>query len=339
MGEVLSGYRRPLLGQDDQGKEPEPVEDAGRLPRDAAGPDVFELVGCSAMSSYEHSPAPIFVVGRNSMCIIKWSPGMKIAAPTIVDPVGVPVTELPFVNPSDGDRFDRNLLRIFEAPSKHDNARTLVLYLRTTNGRVLLEMRADHLVTESEAIVVFTGRQVESSLACMMAQETIVAASESNANNGGASGADERSQEGSIKSDDADNANVTDASDDADNEAGTIWRDIMGGNVFPEPRLGKYDFHEAPFRVIFDDASASSISSLTMPTLSAPLKENSSSTISSLTMETSIDNAEVMHAARLGANSRARETLMRESDRDQPTSPIPVSAELTSDLIKVVRSY
>ena len=146
--ETPLGYQQPLLRGDEQ-VVPAPI---------------VELVGCSIMNSYELSPAPIFVVGRNSMCVAKWSPGMEIAAPSLVDPVGLPVADLPFVNPSDGQRLDRNLRRIFEAPGGHDSTKTFVLHLRTRNGRVLLETRADHLVTESEAIVVFTGRQ-----ACMMA--------------------------------------------------------------------------------------------------------------------------------------------------------------------------
>ena len=154
--ETPLGNQQPLLGQDDH-----------------VAPAV-ELVGCSVMNSFELSPAPIFVVGRDSMCVVKWSPGMEVAAPILGDPVGLPVADLPFVDQSDGHRFDRDLRRIFEAPAEHNNARTFMLYLWTKNGRVLLETRADHLVTETEAIVVFTGREVDSDLACMITRESAV---------------------------------------------------------------------------------------------------------------------------------------------------------------------
>ena len=157
-GETLPGYQ-PLLRQNEQS---------------------IELVGCSVMASYERSLAPIFVVGRNGMRVVTWSPGMVIAAPTLVDPVGTLIVDLPFVNPRDGQRFDQNLRRIFEAPAEHDNTQTFMLHLRTRSGRALIETRADHLVTESEPIVVMTGRTVDSDLACIIARESVVAGSESN---------------------------------------------------------------------------------------------------------------------------------------------------------------
>ena len=77
--------------------------------------DSVELVGCSVMRSYELSLAPVFVVGSKSMCITVWSPGMAAAAPMLVDPVGMLVLDLPFVNPGDGDQLHKSLGRIFDA--------------------------------------------------------------------------------------------------------------------------------------------------------------------------------------------------------------------------------
>ena len=293
---TFSNYQRPLLGQED------------------AHPESVELVGCSVMMSYERSPAPIFVVGRNGLCVTKWSPGMAIAAPALVDPVGSPVSSLPFVNPRDGRRFDRNLRRIFETPAEHDNAQTFVLHLRTRNGHVLLEMRADHLVTEAEPIVVMTGRQVDSDLACMMmAPESAVAPSESKHDahlNDEFDESGERfrfrsvSEVGSSKDDDA-NAD----GDDKD----AVYRQLLGDDVYREV------------------ASASTISSLTSPTFSTHSKDKSQSTMSSLTtptldmsthskvktrhqsdMEPGPAVLNVVNGTRDGAHVRARETILRE---------------------------
>ena len=293
---TFSNYQRPLLGQED------------------AHPESVELVGCSVMMSYERSPAPIFVVGRNGLCVTKWSPGMAIAAPALVDPVGSPVSSLPFVNPRDGRRFDRNLRRIFETPAEHDNAQTFVLHLRTRNGHVLLEMRADHLVTEAEPIVVMTGRQVDSNLACMMmAPESAVAPSESkydaNLNDEFDESGDRFrlrsvSEVGSSKGDDA-NAD----GDDKD----AVYRQLLGDDAYREV------------------TSASTISSLTSPTFSTHSKDKSQSTMSSLTtptldmsthskvktrhqsdMEPGPAVLSVVNGTRDGAHVRARETFLRE---------------------------
>ena len=124
----------------------------------------------SVMKSYEHSPAPVMVVCCNIMRITLWSPGMKIAAPMVVDPVGCLLSDLPFVNESDGYRLHRLLGRIAEAPAEHDHTRTFMLHLVTRHSHVLLEMVATHFfVTESEPIIVMTGRPVDSDLAGLMA--------------------------------------------------------------------------------------------------------------------------------------------------------------------------
>ena len=120
----------------------------------------LELVARSVIQSHETSPAPVFVVD-GSMRLTLWSPGMKIAAPMLQDPVGCFLSELPFVNAIDGYRLIHFLERIFEAPAEHDKTRICMLHLRAQNKHVLLEMVATHFfVTATESIVVMTGRQV-----------------------------------------------------------------------------------------------------------------------------------------------------------------------------------
>ena len=311
-GDILSGYQRPLLGHDDQTiRESESIE-------------LVESAG--VMMSYEHSPAPIFVVGRNRR-IIKWSPGMEIAAPMLVDPVGMCIPDLPFVNSGDGDRFDKIVRRIFEAPAEHAHDRTFILHLTVSCGHVLLEMRADHLVTQGEPIVVMTGRQLESDLACMMAQETTVAGSESKDDaNIDYNDTDERSErfrsvseEGSIKGDNS-----------------LIYNESLGSHVpfLPLVELpsssGEDGCDTRVHREAMAPAEASDVSSLTMPTLSAYSKmaPAEASDVSSLTMPTlsahskvSIKSYSTMSS--LTTNSGAREmyeTLMREREINQTMS-------------------
>ena len=140
-----------------------------------------ELVERSVMiRSYETSPAPVFVIGGDSMRISIWSPGMAIAAPMVRKPVGGLLSDLPFMDASDVCRLDRFLRRIFEAPAEHDHSRTYMLHLDTKNRHVLLEMVATHFfVRDSEPVVVMTGRQVDSDLAVLLARGS-AAASEAN---------------------------------------------------------------------------------------------------------------------------------------------------------------
>ena len=195
-------------GEDRTSSNQQPFFDPG----DGDGESV-ELVGRSMMKTHETSPgaragffcnnatfrtvttitiprspppppsAPVFVVGRNSMRITLWSPGMEIAVPTHGSPVGGLLSDLPFVNGDDGYRLHRSLGQIFDAPTEHDPARTFVLHFLAQNRRVLLEMVATHVfVTDSESAIVLTGRLVDAELAGLMACDSVstVALSESN---------------------------------------------------------------------------------------------------------------------------------------------------------------
>ena len=121
-------------------------------------------------SIMQASSAPIFVIGRSDMGIVikLCSTGMSKTIPMHVDPVGRFLTDLPFVNARDGAKWQQNVIRIFEAPAEHDNARTSMLHLCTQNGTMLLEVTLDVFVTASESIIVMTGREVESGLAGLL---------------------------------------------------------------------------------------------------------------------------------------------------------------------------
>ena len=122
----------------------------------------------SVMTAYETSPAAIFVVGQDELRIKLWSPGMLAAAPLLFDPEGMRLTDLPFVNSRDADRLSDLLEKMFEAPADTNNA-TMMMYLRTRKGNVLLEMIANNAIqTDSDSIIVVTGRAVENDLASLM---------------------------------------------------------------------------------------------------------------------------------------------------------------------------
>ena len=260
---ALSSYRAPLLGQDATNNEPESLVSV-------------ELVGHAVLKTYELSLAPTFVVGCVDMRITIWSPGMESVAPLHVDPVGSLLVDLPFVNPNDGDRLFKKLDKIFAAPAEHDcSAKVFALYLTTLRGAVLLEMRADHLVSEAEPIIVLTGRMLDADLACMMAYEgSAVAPSEANGDskddNGETpdAGIDQRfrsvSEVGSAKGDDDD-------------------------ILLPTQKA---------LTIFSSEPSDSIISELTMPTLSAPSKASDDrSAISSLTMSSAFRSPSAARAS------------------------------------------
>ena len=166
-------------GEDRTSSNQQPFFDPG----DGDGESV-ELVGRSMMKTHETSPgaragffcnnatfrtvttitiprspppppsAPVFVVGRNSMRITLWSPGMEIAVPTHGSPVGGLLSDLPFVNGDDGYRLHRSLGHIFDAPTEHDPARTFVLHFlaQTGQGAVIIDSVGIVLGREPDAL-------------------------------------------------------------------------------------------------------------------------------------------------------------------------------------------
>ena len=104
---------------------------------------------------------------------------MAAAASTLVSPVGGLLSDLPFVNKSDGYRLHNHLGAIFESPI--DQPKTFMLHFVTQKrpGTVLLEMVADVFISETdESIIVLTGREVaDSGLAGLIACDAV---SESN---------------------------------------------------------------------------------------------------------------------------------------------------------------
>ena len=258
-----------------------------------------ELVERSVMiRSYETSPAPVFVVGRDSMRISLWSPGMAIAAPMVRNPVGGLLSDLPFVNASDGDQLDQFLKQVFSAPAEHDHARTCMLHLRTQNRHVLLEMVATHFfVRDSESIVVMTGRQVDSDLAVLLACETIAASEATHDVNadevwGESSHFQSVSQAGSIKGDDDDD-NMSHISPADDRESDDVNPSVASSLATPALK---------PASKI---CGGSTVSSLTTPTM------HPGPSVSSLPMRT-------FRSVRPPASSEARGAaeVCHRADRD-----------------------
>ena len=220
-----------------------------------------ELVARSVLHSYESSPAPVFAVDREGMRVLLWSSGMGVAAPMLQNPVGWLVSDLPFVNAADGHQLEQFLKRIFEVPAEREHAQTFMLYIHTQNRQVLLEMAASRVfVTESEPIVVMTGRQVDSDLAGLMASGNTLLwqfeharddATEDDCVSGGFPDLRSASQAGSVVDGDDDNASLPANHADAV-DTGRLSRRAGGA---------------APRRRVDDDVCSSVISDLTTPTM------------------------------------------------------------------------
>lgn len=118
------------------------------------------------------SPAPILVVDRQ-LRITLWSPGMRRAAPMLIDPVGRRISELPFVEAHSRTRCVNVIRRMFavleEQSSVQSSVQIVMLHLRAQTGHALLEMEANILGTSCEPIVVLTGCRVDSQLAGLIA--------------------------------------------------------------------------------------------------------------------------------------------------------------------------
>ena len=144
------------------------------------------------LQSVMGSPAPIFVLNRDET-ILFWSPGMSIAAPMLLNPVGGRLADLPFVDPSaaatlhvvmrglfDKDK-DKDKDKNAAAPDENDddsfggtsfgntNKTTVMLHLNTKHGPVLLEMVANFIGGESEPMIMLSGREVNPELASLIA--------------------------------------------------------------------------------------------------------------------------------------------------------------------------
>ena len=91
---------------------------------------------------------------------------MQTIVPMQVDPEGLLLTDLPFVNANDGAELYEKAEKVFESPAEHDNTRPCMLHLRTQSGAaVLLEMTLNVFITTSESLIVMAGREVDSGLA------------------------------------------------------------------------------------------------------------------------------------------------------------------------------
>ena len=284
-------------------------------------PASVELVERSVMvKSYETSPAPVFVVGRDSMRITLWSPGMAIAAPTLRNPVGSLLSDLPFVKASDQARLDQFLRCIFEAPAEHDHAQTFMLHLRAKSSLVLLEMVATHFfVRDSEPIIVMTGRQIDSDLAVLLASGTVIATSEANHD---VLGDDvcwgespylvSVSQAGSIKDDDDDNV-LLPINDHVPGVTSSVISALSLPTLEEASRIDGSSVSSLTMPTMAPRIGGSTVSSLTTPTMAPRI---GGSTVSSLTTPTmapghSIDSLSIrtvqpVHPSSHGVRDRAR---------------------------------
>ena len=93
--------------------------------------------------------------------------GMFVSVPLVDDPRDQLITALPFVNPSAGIRCHNAIRQVFDARIEQENVQ-IVLNLETLNGPTLLEMVANVVRTESNVLVILTGREVDSALASLL---------------------------------------------------------------------------------------------------------------------------------------------------------------------------
>jgi hypothetical protein len=120
------------------------------------------------VTSSKVSSAPVIMIGRSDIgiSVLIWSVGMQTIVPMQVDPEGLLLTDLPFVNANDGAELYEKAEKVFESPAEHDNTRPCMLHLRTQSGAaVLLEMTLNVFITTSESLIVMAGREVDSGLA------------------------------------------------------------------------------------------------------------------------------------------------------------------------------
>ena len=122
------------------------------------------------------SRAAIFVVDR-SLRVELWSAGMRMAAPMFFDPVNRHISDLPFVDALAGSQCRTIIYRPFMASEEQNGnvpttEQLVLLHLYANSGRqVLLEMVVNVVTEGSERHAVLIGREVNSDLATLMANE------------------------------------------------------------------------------------------------------------------------------------------------------------------------
>ena len=136
------------------------------------------IAGHQLRSLMEDSPAPVFIVDERMM-VSMWSPGMAVAAPMHVNPVGRHLLDLPYVNDRTRRRFCEAIHSQIARPSI-ESKQTAMLHLQTQRGDVLLEMEAKVVDTETEQAIVLTGtgRGMDPNLATLMHDDSSFTARE-----------------------------------------------------------------------------------------------------------------------------------------------------------------
>ena len=95
---------------------------------------------------------------------------MSIAVPLVgVSPPDLPLGALSFVNVRARDQCQRVLAQLFDATAMQEQKNVqIMLHLNTRNGATLLEMVANVVHSDSQLLVVLTGRQLDSGLAGLL---------------------------------------------------------------------------------------------------------------------------------------------------------------------------
>ena len=93
--------------------------------------------------------------------------GMTVSVPLISDPRDLPLEALPFVHARTGEQCRSTIRRVFDATAGQENV-PIMLHFNTKKGPKLLQMVANVVRVEREALVVLTGREVDSGLAGLL---------------------------------------------------------------------------------------------------------------------------------------------------------------------------
>ena len=139
-------------------------------------------------SAIRSSPGLIFAINRE-MRVVSWSlgaygsgrcgtmgftcvrlfvgTGMSVSVPLISDPRDLPLEALPFVHARTGEQCRSTIRQVFDATAEQENV-PIMLHFNTKKGPKLLQMVANVVRVEREALVVLTGREVDSGLAGLL---------------------------------------------------------------------------------------------------------------------------------------------------------------------------
>ena len=115
---------------------------------------------------------------RSVLCDLFVGTGMSVSVPIFGDPRDLLLETLPFVHARARDQCLSATRRMFDATAERRNVQ-IMLNLATLNGPTLLAMVANVVRTESSALVILTGHQVDSGLVGLLrASESVTSDSD-----------------------------------------------------------------------------------------------------------------------------------------------------------------